>query len=146
MKRVWLGLCAALVIFSAGCNKEVGEEKDQNQRTPRSLVVEYQTARLQKDYKKAQELTVKKNVVWENGQGAQNGYEYKQYKLVEYVINNDNIIYDFIAKRPSENEEYGDVVKVIRTKKGFKIEDSTSPSRDELDKVKDKVTPTIIEK
>ncbi|MGH0616128.1 hypothetical protein ACTFQ8_24760 [Bacillus cereus group sp. MYBK40-2] len=134
-------LCAGALILSAACgNSEtnVGEEKDKQGHTPREMMLDFVKADLQRDHKTILKLVVdgEKDTILDKNQGPKNNLSYKDYKVKEYVVDKDTIMYNFISKKPPKNiDKEIKWVRVVRTDKGFKVRSYASPYRNEIDEV-----------
>ncbi len=98
-------LCAGALILSAACgNSEtnVGEEKDKQGHTPREIMLDFVKADLQRDHKTILKLVVdgEKDTILDKNQGPKNNLSYKDYKVKEYIVDKDTIMYNFISKKP----------------------------------------------
>ncbi|MEY8351447.1 hypothetical protein AALF16_24915 [Bacillus cereus] len=142
VKKVFLtSVCAGVLLLSAACGsseKSVGEEKDKNGHTPREMMLDFVQADLQQDDKTIRKLVVDgdKDKILDPNQGPQNNLTYKDYKVKEYVVDKDTIMYNFISKVPPKNiDKKVKWVRVVRTEDGFKVRSYASPYRNEIDEV-----------
>ncbi|PRT28087.1 hypothetical protein [Bacillus wiedmannii] len=142
LKKLMLSsLCAGALILNAACgNSEtnVGEEKDKQGHTPREMMLDFVKADLQRDHKTILKLVVdgEKDTILDKNQGPKNNLSYKDYKVKEYVVDKDTIMYNFISKKPPKNiDKEIKWVRVVRTDKGFKVHSYASPYRNEIDEV-----------
>ena len=142
LKKLMLSsLCAGALILSAACgNSEtnVGEEKDKQGHTPREIMLDFVKADLQRDHKTILKLVVdgEKDTILDKNQGPKNNLSYKDYKVKEYVVDKDTIMYNFISKKPPKNiDKEIKWIRVVRTDKGFKVWSYAAPYRNEIDEV-----------
>ncbi|MDM5460031.1 hypothetical protein EXW31_28215 (plasmid) [Bacillus mycoides] len=140
-KLMLSSLCAGALILSAACgNSEtnVGEEKDKQGHTPREIMLDFVKADLQRDHKTILKLVVdgEKDTILDKNQGPKNNLSYKDYKVKEYVVDKDTIMYNFISKKPPKNiDKEIKWIRVVRTDKGFKVLSYAAPYRNEIDEV-----------
>lgn len=142
LKKLMLSsLCAGALILSAACgNSEtnVGEEKDKQGHTPRGIMLDFVKADLQRDHKTILKLVVdgEKDTILDKNQDYKNNLSYKDYKVKEYIVDKDTIMYNFISKKPPKNiDKEIKWIRVVRTDKGFKVRSYAAPYRNEIDEV-----------
>ncbi|PGD69116.1 hypothetical protein COM36_30040, partial [Bacillus toyonensis] len=121
--------------MSAACgNSEinVGEEKDKQGHTPREVMLDFVEADLQRDHKTILKLVVDgdKDTILDRNQGPKNKLSYKDYKVKEYVVDKDTIMYNFSSKKPPKNiDKEVKWIRVVRTGEGFKVRSYAAPYR-----------------
>ncbi|AJH17001.1 hypothetical protein ACFVV6_26815 [Bacillus mycoides] len=143
-KKIMLtSLCVGTLILSAACGnseKTVGEEKDKQGHTPREVMLDFVKADLQRDHKTILKLVVDgdKDTILDRNQGPKNNLSYKDYKVKEYVVDKDTIMYNFSSKKPPKNiDKEVKWIRVVRTGEGFKVRSYAAPYRNEIDEVAD---------